>query len=83
MGVEAIDKINRSLQDSLSYLKSGVENEEVIRVRSKNVKAVLYTIEKASNDLEFLSRSLKNKGVGESGIASALKRAFYGLFGGF
>ena len=83
MGVEAIDSINRSLRTAVSELKQGVEGRDTIRLRSRNALAVIYTIEKASNDLDFLSRNLKGKGVGQKGILPALQRAFYGLFGGF
>ena len=83
MGIKAIDEINRRLKDGLLDLKNGKTDRETIKFKSKNVDAVIYTIQKASNDLMFLSESLSRKGYGDKSLLGRLKQAFEGLFGGF
>ena len=83
MGIKAIDEINRRLNDGLLDLKNGKVDSEIIHLKSKNIDAVLYTIQKASNDLMFLSESLQRKGYGDKSLLGRLKQAFEGLFGGF
>ena len=83
MGVEAIDNINRTLKAVAADLRSGAVDSKTVRFPAGNSKAVMYTLDKAIMDLEFLSRNLKEKGIGEKGLYPALKRAFMGLFGGF
>jgi len=83
MGIKAIDEINGRLKDGLLDLKNGRLDSEVIHLKGKNTDAVLYTIQKASNDLMFLSESLERKGYGDKTLLGRLKQAFEGLFGGF
>jgi hypothetical protein len=83
VGVEAIDKINRSIKAALADIDEGYVDNANIRLKKKNAMALIYTLRKASSDLDFMSESLKNKGVGDTGIMASLKRAFFGLFGGF
>lgn len=83
MGVEAIDKINRSIKAALQDIDEGYKDNATINLKKKNGMALIYTLRKASSDLDFLSESLKNKGYGDMGILASLKRAFMGLFGGF
>jgi len=83
MGIKAIDEINGRLKDGLLDLKNGKVSGEIIHLKGKNVDAVLYTIQKVSNDLMFLSESLERKGYGDKSLLGRLKQAFQGLFGGF
>ncbi len=83
MGVEAIDKINRSIKTALQDIDEGYKDNSTINLKKKNGMALIYTLRKASSDLDFLSESLKSKGYGDTGIFASLKRAFMGLFGGF
>ena len=83
MGVKAIDEINNRLKNGLYDLRNGRVSDEIIRLKGKNSDAIIYTIQKASNDLMFLSESLAKKGYGDSSLLGRLKQAFQGLFGGF
>lgn len=83
MGINAIDDINRSLREAISYLRSGKIDNETIKPKNKNVESVIYTIQKCSNDLTFLSQSLERRGYGDKSLLGRLKQAFDGLFGGF
>ena len=83
MGVEALDKINRSIKEALSHLDEGYVDNANIRLKRRNCMALIYTLRKASSDIDFLSDSLKNKGYGDDGLFQCLKRSFRGLFGGY
>ena len=83
MGIKAIEDINRRISSGLSDLKCGRMSNEIIHLKGKNIDAVMYTIEKANNDLMFLSESLARKGYSDKSMMGRLKQAFEGLFGGF
>ena len=83
MGIKAIDEINGHLRSSLSYLRSAKIDSETLKMPRKDADAVLYTLNKCSNDLYFLSESLAKKGYGDNSLLGKLKQAFQGLFGGF
>ena len=83
MGVNAIDDINRKLKDSLVELKQARLSKDILHFKRKDADAIIYTIQRATRDFDYLSEQLYRKGVGQTGILSALKKAFNGLFGGF
>lgn len=83
MGIRAVDDINRTLKEAIFYLRNGKIDSETIKLKNKNSEAVLYTIQKCSNDLNFLSESLARRGYGDKSLYGRLKQAFEGLFGGF
>jgi len=83
MGVKAIDEINASLKDALAVLKEGRLDKEIIRCHRKDADAVIYTLTKASMNLDFLSSNLASRGYGDHSLLGRLKAAFNGLFGGF
>lgn len=83
MGVKAVDDVVRSLREAIGYLREGKLDSETIRLRRRDVDAVLYTLNKAGNDLEFMSTSLSRRGYGDASLLGRLKQAFNGLFGGF
>jgi hypothetical protein len=83
MGIKAIDDINRTLKDGIFYLRTGKVDSSTIKIKNKNTDAILYTLQKCSNDLNFLSNTLAQRGYGDKSLLGRLKQAFQGLFGGF
>ena len=83
MGVKSIDDIVRSLKDAVASLKEGKVDSETIRLKRRDADAVLYTLNKVSNDLDFLSTNLARRGYGDASLLGRLRQAFNGLFGGF
>jgi hypothetical protein len=83
MGIKAIDDINRNLKLTISYLREGKVDRETFKIRGKDSDAILYTFEKVSNDLYFLSEKLAQRGYEDKSFLGRLKQAFIGIFGGF